>query len=114
MCSGEQIFRVGDTSDALYICQKGKVAILSSDGLIDNMLTQGCFFGMLGFVSDDIRTNNAVALSNCDIMCLSSQQLGSCMRDDAASAVAVQQNARTLCAAKKSSVIYSNQHFVWT
>lgn len=73
------------------------MAIISSDGLIENMLAQGSFFGMLGFVCEDVRANNAIALSNCDIMCLSSGQLGICMRDDGASAATILHNAETLC-----------------
>lgn len=76
------------------------MAIISSDGLIEDMLTQGSFFGMLGLVCEDVRANSAVALSNCDIMCLSNEQLGLCMRDDGASAAAVLQNAEMLYVAE--------------
>lgn len=96
--AAEYIYRDGDLTAALHICQKGKVAIVRPDSIIEDMISDGCHFGLQSLLSSDPRPNNAIALSNCDILTISSHLVSSCMAQCPSSAARVRQNVTSLCA----------------
>lgn len=96
MSVGEYIYREGDLVVVLNICQKGKVAIVRQDGVIEDMLSDGAHFGMQSLLSPGPCPSSAVALSNCDIMSLSRDLISASMQLCTASSAAVQKNFAAL------------------
>lgn len=96
--AGEYIYHEGDLTAAVRTCQKGKVALIRSDGVIEDMLTDGAYFGIQSLLAPGPAPNSAVGLSNCDIMILSRSLISSCMQQCPTSAAVVRKNFGTLCA----------------
>ena len=97
LSAGEYIYREGDVVMALHICQKGKVAIVQQDGIIQNMVTDGSHFSMNSLLSPGPSPSSAVTLSNCDIMYLDRDLVSATMRLCSVSSEAVRKNFATLC-----------------
>jgi hypothetical protein len=96
VCAGEYVFREGDLTSALRICHKGKVAILGQDGIIQDVLKAGSYFGMESLLSPGPCTTSAVVLSNCDIMTLKLDLISDSMQLCPTSSAAVRRNFAAL------------------
>jgi len=68
--AGDVVFAQGDTGDALYIVESGKVAILRTEGERTHTLANlgpGKSFGEMALISDEARIASAIALEPTDL-----------------------------------------------
>jgi CRP-like cAMP-binding protein len=94
--AGEYVYKIGDISSSLNICLKGKVALTTREGLLGHVLATGEHFGQSALISNQNRTHAAVALANCDIVMLCSQDAMQCMQRDPYSTAVIRENAARL------------------
>ena len=77
--AGEAIFSIGDPSDELFLIRKGEVKVMGRVGhgaSIKHIATygRGDFLGGLSFLDRSPRSNDAVALADCDMYVLSMEK----------------------------------------
>ena len=77
----------------MNICLKGKVALLSEEGLLVEVMEIGSHFGERALFCNEARRNTAVALAHSDIMMLECTAVMSCMRLDSESSLVIRENA---------------------
>ncbi len=81
----EVLFRQGDSSDALYVVQKGRIAIATQSGdgreSVLAVLEDGALFGELPLFDDDPRSADARALTDTTVIELGYEPVRNVLRD---------------------------------
>jgi CRP-like cAMP-binding protein len=75
---GAAIFRAGDPSDGLYLLVRGAVAIRDGANTLASVQPCECF-GELGALAEEPRSADAVCISSCDVVRLSTAELHALM-----------------------------------
>jgi SulP family sulfate permease len=83
---GEAIFRKGSSGDELFLVQRGTVRILlpMADGSAHHIATfgPGDFFGDMAFLDREIRSADAVAWEDCELLALSRARFDDLVKQD--------------------------------
>lgn len=91
--AGECIYKKGEYGEDMYIIQKGKVARMGSEGLMEQLLGPGEHFGDTALLLSANRKDQAVALAHSDLMALRAGDLAVCMKSFTKSASVVRRHA---------------------
>jgi CRP-like cAMP-binding protein len=71
--AGEIIFRMGDYGDEMYVVQEGEVAICLGEQVIEVVESNG-ILGEMVMISSPTRTATALAISDCQLVTVKSEQ----------------------------------------
>ncbi len=77
--AGERVYTMGEAGDALYLIENGEVELTSESagGVMEELarVGQGGFFGEMGLLSGQIRTEDATAIRNTNLWILPKAEL---------------------------------------
>lgn len=92
--AGEEIVRVGDAADAMYVIARGQVEVIDAAGNLLSTLGEGDFFGELGLLNAQPRRATVRAKTVCDLFVLERADFEKALRENPQLAERFEENAR--------------------